>query len=211
MALSEASRSAREALTTLGRRYHQHGWLFGTSGNLSARVPGPQGPRVVVTASGKDKGALTPDDFVEVALDGTVLAAPIGERPSAETSIHLAVYQRLPEVHASLHVHTVASTLLEGTGATSPPTLTFSDVEMIKGWGLWETGASAQLPIFHNHADVPTIAMEIDAWLSRSPAVPALVIKGHGITAWGGTIFEAHRHLEVTEFLCQLAGERRRR
>jgi len=205
----------RRALAELGARYHRLGWLFGTSGNLSARL----GDRVVLSASGLDKGALGDDDFVEVALDGTLLGSN-GGKPSAETSIHLALYETRPDAAVVLHVHTVASTLAEAdpreapeptSDATDVPRLRFSGLELIKGWGLWDEHAIADLPVFPNHASVPQIAAEIADFYRRHPdaAVPSLLIAAHGITAWGADPFSANRHLEVTEFLCQVALARR--
>lgn len=175
--------------------------MLGTSGNLSARS-GPD--RFVVTASGCDKGQLTDQDFVEVTSDGHVLAAGSGRRPSAETSIHLSIYRRCADVNAALHVHTPDSSLLT-QGPTNPSLLDFTGFEMVKGWGLWEPGAPAGLPIFDNHAHVPRIAADVEAWLKKAPDVPALLIERHGITAWGVDLASAHRHLEVTEFLCRTA------
>ena len=199
--LSDASLGARVELAALAARYHAAGWMLGTSGNLSARVADD---RFVVTASGCDKGRLTPEDFVEVDLDGAVVGAGPGRRPSAETSIHLAVYGPCPEVNAVLHVHTPDSSLLN-QGSTNPSFLDFTGFEMVKGWGLWAPDAVAQLALFDNHADVPRIADDVRAWLATQPTVPALVIERHGITAWGEALKAAHRHVEVTEFLCRVA------
>ncbi len=222
--LSEAGLETRRRLAELGARYHRAGWLFGTSGNLSARITVDGQTRVVVTASGRDKGHLGVDDFVEVDLDGLLLAGPPGGRPSAETTIHLAIYRTRPSANVALHVHTVASTLAipdeaptSGTAhsgnLTSPdqPRLTFTGLELIKGWDLWEEGAVASLPVFSNHSSVPAIANEIAAFYEAFPheAVPSLLIASHGITSWGHDAFTANRHLEVTEFLCQVALARR--
>lgn len=220
--LSGETRFAREQLVELGARYHRAGWLFGTSGNLSQRVLGPDLDRVVVTASGRDKGHLGLEDFVELDLDGNLLAAghdvaadiirpTTGARcrPSAEATIHLAVYRTWPEARCALHVHTIASTLTtpDGAFADATPRRTFTGLELIKGWDLWDEHAVAHLPIFPNWPSVPDIARDIEtfyrAYATRD--VPALLITSHGITAWGKDAFSANRHLEVTEFLCQAA------
>lgn len=209
--LSPETLPLRRALADLGARYHRQGWLFGTSGNLSARL----NDRIVLSASGRDKGALGDDDFVEVALDGALLGSS-GGKPSAETSIHLALYATRPEAAVVLHVHTVASTLAEPdtgpSGEADVPRLRFGGLELIKGWGLWDEHAVADLPVFPNHASVPRIASEIATFYRQHPhePVPALLIAAHGITAWGLDPFAANRHLEVTEFLCQVALARRR-
>lgn len=229
--LSDATRGARAQLVALGARYHRAGWLFGTSGNLSARVATAAGERIVVTASGRDKGHLGLEDFVELDPGGAVLAAgdgrlradPVAQpdaarcRPSAETSIHLALYRTRPAANVVLHVHTVASTLaspdFDAPLATLQiPQLTFSGLELIKGWDLWEEGAVAHLPVFPNWPEVPRIAADVEAFYRAHPdtRVPALLIAAHGITAWGADASCANRHLEVTEFLCQVALARRR-
>lgn len=224
-ALSAETLDARRELIALGARYHRAGWLFGTSGNLSARVATPGGERVVVTASGRDKGALTEEDFVELDLAGRVLAAGLAAgtseraRPSAEATIHLALYRTRPGARVALHVHTVASALADPDGAFAArgssegvPHLGFSGLEIVKGWDLWEPDAVAELPVFANWPEVPRIADAIERFYRAHPEarVPALLIARHGITAWGADPATANRHLEVTEFLCQVALARRR-
>lgn len=227
--LSDATLEARTQLVALGARYHRAGWLLGTSGNLSARVATPSGERVVVTASGRDKGHLGREDFVELDLDGVLVAAGDGRlradpiatpepgrcRPSAEASIHLALYRTRPAARVALHVHTVASTLAAADDAfpdaPATPRLTFGGLELIKGWDVWDEGAVAHLPVFPNWSQVPRIAADIEAFYRTHPdeRVPALLIAAHGITAWGPDAFSANRHLEVAEFLCRVALARR--
>lgn len=231
--LSPNTLEARTRLAALGARYHRAGWLMGTSGNLSARVVSEDvgDDRIVVSASGRDKGELGPEDFVELDLRGELLAA--GDpghgrraRPSAEASIHLALYRTRPTARVALHVHTVASTLAlpDGEIAASPRShspdehvftgvqrLRFTGLELIKGWDLWEEGAIADLPYFRNWPHVPDIARDVERFYHHHPddRVPALLIAHHGITAWGADFFSANRHLEVTEFLCQVSLARR--
>lgn len=202
----DASRLVRSDLARTALRFYQNGWLFGTAGNLSARMPGDGDDRVVITASGRDKGELGDQDFVEVSLDGRLLQATQDRLPSAETDIHLALYRALDDVGAILHVHTPASTVLRRPQCAE---FVFKDLEMLKGWGLHGESVSARLPVFKNHANVATIAAETEAHFARPREVPALLIEGHGITAWGATIQDARRHLEVTEFLCRLQSQPR--
>jgi methylthioribulose-1-phosphate dehydratase len=199
--LSPDTVELRRQLVVLAHRYHQMGWLLGTCGNLSARAVIEGKQCVVVTASGKDKRLLTESDFVEVASDGALLTANNGDRPSAETSIHLALYDTHPEANVVLHVHTPASTVLNPS-STLPSVIKLTGFEMLKGWNLWDEHVTAELPMFPNHAHVPRIADDVRHWYDKPSRVPAMVIKGHGITSWGADFFDANRHLEVTEFLC---------
>jgi len=206
--LSDATLAARRELVALGQRYFKLGWLFGTVGNLSARV----GDRVVITASGRHKGDLVDGDFVEVDLAGALSAAGFeGGRASAEAAIHLAVYRTHLEATHCLHVHTVASTLIAGDAERhGVPIVTLAGLEMLKAWDLWDEDVVAALPVFPNHADVARIGAEVEAYFGARPLppVPALIVRGHGITAWGRGAFAANRHVEATEFLCQVARAR---
>jgi methylthioribulose-1-phosphate dehydratase len=215
-ALDDDTLELREQLADLGRRYHTAGWLMGTSGNLSARLRGSGGAsdddRVVVTASGRHKGRLGTEDFVVVDLAGRLLAAGRDARPSAETSLHLAIYRHTPDAGLALHVHTVASTLVAPDGPGGDVAIGhahFRGFEMIKGFNLWEEDATAALPIFANRPHVPDIAAAVERYYATPRGVPAFVIRGHGLTAWGADGFTADRHLEVAEFLCRIAVARR--
>src|SRR5688572_6523672 len=61
-------------LRRIGAEFHLRGWSVGTSSNYSV-VLGRDPLRLLVTASGKDKGRLTADDFVVVDAAGK----PVGE------------------------------------------------------------------------------------------------------------------------------------
>src|SRR5882762_9650832 len=69
-------------LAEAGRDFYRRGWVLGTSGNFSA-VASSEPLLLAITASGTDKGALLPGDFLEIDANGEVTR---GEgRPSDET------------------------------------------------------------------------------------------------------------------------------
>ncbi|GMV38828.1 MAG: methylthioribulose-1-phosphate dehydratase [Myxococcales bacterium] len=188
----------RVAMMRASRRFYGLGWMVGTAGNLSARR---DDGRIWITASGRHKGTLGSPDFVLVDPDGVVAARGLPEdRPSAETTIHLALYRLFPAAKAVYHVHTVeasvVSDLAGGQDIALPP------VEMIKGLGVWDGDPRVSIPVFANQPDVPRIAAEIEQrFAANPPAVPALMIHGHGATVWGRTTEAALHHVEVLEFI----------
>jgi methylthioribulose-1-phosphate dehydratase len=206
----EATRELREALMALGRRYDAFGWVFGTGGNFSARTE----PGFLVTASGRHKGMLNSDDFVEIDAFGNIIAGPEGARPSAEASIHAAIYRHHPDAGVALHVHTPAGVLTRPDLAArgdSPAigAVLFEDLEMVKAWGIEGFATPVAMPVFENHADVGRIARDIAHHhaIGRDGGPvepPALLIRTHGVTAWGRDAFEANRNLETAEFLCRV-------
>lgn len=78
---------AGAVLAAESARFASFGWMRGTSGNLSV-VLSRDPLRLAVTASGHDKGELTPADVVLVDGRG---AAVNGGKPSAEAELHARV------------------------------------------------------------------------------------------------------------------------
>ncbi|MDX1517417.1 MAG: class II aldolase/adducin family protein, partial [Woeseiaceae bacterium] len=79
------------ALCHVGRLFGERQWCLATSGNFSARL---DGERFLITASGREKSALSPDDLMTCDLDGGALDA--GRQPSAETPLHALLYRLDP-------------------------------------------------------------------------------------------------------------------
>ncbi|MEK6551542.1 MAG: class II aldolase/adducin family protein, partial [Pseudomonadota bacterium] len=100
----------RAALVEIARDFHARGWMAGTAGNLSARE---DDGHFWITASGKPKGRLDENDFLLVRVkDGAVVEKRVAtDKPSAETTIHAALYRRFPEARAVLHGHSVEAML----------------------------------------------------------------------------------------------------
>lgn len=198
------STDPRPTLIAAARQFYQMGWMVGTAGNLSARMPDGS---FWITASGCPKGQLTTDDFVLMTLDtckGEGCLAPTQpnphRRPSAETSIHAAIYRLFPDVQACYHVHSIEANLVSrfviGDALPLPP------LEMLKGLGVWEENPQVAMPIFANHLEVSRIASEIcTRFKVTMPQVPALLIRDHGVTVWASSLEGASNYLEVAEYI----------
>ncbi|ATL67829.1 S-methyl-5-thioribose-1-phosphate isomerase [Nocardia terpenica] len=187
------SGDAAERIAETARGLYVRGWMPGTAGNISVRA----GDAAVVTGSGLSKGELTAADMVTVNIADS---QPVSgtRRPSAETTIHTAVY-RATGADAVVHVHPPHATA-RSVGARE--SLRFSGYELIKGLRASET---IDIPVFANHADVPSIGADIERYLTEHPdAPPVLFIAGHGITAWGEDLAQARDRAECLEAMCEL-------
>ncbi len=192
---------ARADVVSLARHCHERGWASATSGNFSVRVAG-QG--IAISASGVDKGSLTPSGVLLVGLDGAPLEPGT---PSAEAPLHLALYHAASGVGAVAHTHSVAATVLSREhGARG--TLRLSGYEMAKALVPARGGKPAELllPIVENMQDTRALAIVVHERLEREPA-PAYLVEGHGMTTWGPGSVEVRRHVEALEFMlaCELA------
>lgn len=196
----DLSRDLRSQLIQHAHELHQRGWMLGTAGNLSARLTNNS---FWITASGCSKGELTLEQFVCLSNTGELLTRPTSTaKPSAEASIHQAIYTLFPEARACYHVHSVPAALL--SSQSNGDELMLPAIEMIKGLGVWETDPVVKLALFPNHAHVPRIAEDISVrFQHQAPEVPACLIRNHGITVWGSSPEEARNRVEVVEFLFQ--------
>ncbi len=202
MANSIALNDPRTLLAAHANTFYDRGWMWGTAGNLSAQLPNGS---FWITASGCSKGELTPEQFVRMSLDGTLQECPTPQaKPSAETSIHQAVYGLFPGVQACYHVHSIPANLVSRLSTT--PQILLPAIEMIKGMGIWDETPQVFLDIFPNHAQVSKIADDMrDRFHQSPPQIPACLIQDHGVTVWGASPEEARNRVEVMEFIFQYA------
>lgn len=191
-------------LAAAGASFYARGWMLATAGNLSARIDGAD-QAFVVTASGGNKGQLTPSDFLEGTLPDGVQAG--SRKPSDETVVHRQLYAARPrEAFAILHVHAPYLTLMSRLGAAQRR-VSFAGWEYVKALGFWEADAEVWVPIVPNHHDLAQLAQAVAAAAGETPAV---LVDGHGVYAWGESIASAQRHIEAVEVLSQLCFEMHR-
>lgn len=179
------------------------GWAPATGGNMSVRE---NADWCWLSESGKDKGSLTVDDFlqVEIATD----RAPSGRKPSAETGLHTLIYRLYPEANAVLHVHTVNATVLSRVEKLA--TLKLAGYEMQKSLsGQTSHLDTVSIPVFDNDQDIPALARRIEIYARQTPLSYGFLLRGHGLTCWGRSVAEARRHLEGLEFLFECEMQRR--
>lgn len=210
----QAAEQALTALVEITASFARRGWLPATSGNLSARVSAPGDPLLlVVSASGRDKEAMTAADFVLVdaslqPVEPEVrpvvspaelpVVSKVEPRPSSETVVHARIYQATG-CGCVLHVHTVWNNLI-AERFSSQGEVVLRDLEMIKGLDIWEETAEVRVPVVENLFELPALA-EAVAQRITDPRVPGILIRRHGLYAWGANPFQAKRHVEAFEFM----------
>jgi methylthioribulose-1-phosphate dehydratase len=180
--------------------FYQKGWAPATSTNFSFRLPAQTG--ICITASGKDKSSIGPNDLMRVNLQGN----PVSDdrKPSAETALHTLMYRLRPEARCVLHTHSVYSTVLSQL-FRKQEVLQITGLEVQKGIrGFFSHEQTLRIPIFANSQDMNELADRIekrDAQDEREMA--GFLLAGHGLYTWGASIEEAKRHVEAFEFLLE--------
>lgn len=176
--------SARVEVAAAARRLAEEGLLVGTAGNVSLR----HGDVVAVTASGVVLAECTPDDVVEVGLDGTLRAGTL--RPTSELDLHLGVYADQPGVAAIVHTHAPFSTAVA---------CVLEELPVLHYQQLLLGGAIRVAP--YATFGTPELAAHVREALAGRQAA---LLGNHGSVAVGGTLAQAVEHAVLLEWLCAL-------
>jgi len=177
------------------RFFGERQWCPATGGNFSARL---DDQHCLITRSGCDKSKLMVEDLIQCGLDGQVVNS--GHKPSAETALHTRLYQLDNAIGAVLHTHSVNTTVLSRRAGDS---IEISGYEMQKALhSNHRHDARISVPVFDNTQDIPELAERVaQQYMAGRLPQPGLLVRGHGLYAWGVDISEARRHIEGFEFL----------
>jgi L-fuculose-phosphate aldolase len=113
----DAESAARAAVLAAARGMLDHGLTSGTSGNVSARLPGGH---IVITPSSLPYQQMDTGDLVLVTAAGEPVRPADGRAPSSEWQLHTACYQAFPEIGAVLHSHPPYASMFAATRQPVP-------------------------------------------------------------------------------------------
>ncbi len=85
----------------------QQGWVAANDGNVSVRINENE---VICTPTGISKSFITDEKLIKISIDGEILEAGEGYRPSSEIKMHLRCYKERPDVKAVVHAHPPVAT-----------------------------------------------------------------------------------------------------
>ena len=198
-----------DELTAAMAAIHARGWCDGTGGNFSCVLQ--RDPlQLLMAPSGVDKGQVQPADLIVVDGAGQVMEGT--GKASAETALHLEIVGRCG-AGAVLHTHSQAATYLSRRALVDPRRGQDSDskpdgvvlvegLEMLKGLeGVSTHATSIEIPVLANDQNLPRLSQRAGPLLGDAPQ--GLLIAGHGLYAWGPSLSQAIRHLEILEFLLE--------
>lgn len=177
----------RSELQSVGRAAFARGMVWGTSGNISGKLPDGT---LLLSKAGTDLAALADDDFVRAAPG---FDDEIPPDATSEIRMHRAAHAAGDDVRCVLHLSPTWVTLAATTGLPVPVTTTAEAHLMLKGLARvpWACPGTADL----GHAVTAALAS----------GTRALILEGHGALALGGTPRDALLRMETLEFIARLA------
>jgi L-fuculose-phosphate aldolase len=176
----------RRDLIEICHRLVEMGYLIGTYGNASVRVPGG----LLITPSRVDYADLTPEDLVTVTDEGMILAS--ARLPSSELDVHRQIYLRRPDVNAVLHTHALHATALSCCHDTIP-VIVEEQAQVVGG----EIRCTRYVPAGRHEE----LGEETARALGDSNAV---LMANHGVVACGRSLEEALFTCVIVERIAQM-------
>ncbi len=182
----------KEELSEISVLAWQRRLIAGAGGNVSLRIP--RTDLCLVTATGVALLDVNPATILTVNLQGEVVDAPEGCRPSKETGFHLAAYRLRPDVGAIVHVHPPHATAFATKNHPLP---------------LVTDGAAARLKMVpclgYAPSGSPALHQIVEAGIKTYPEATAFLLKNHGLIAMGPHIKGAFYIADLVEDTAKIA------
>lgn len=189
--------TSHEELAQVIRDYNAKGWSPATSTNYSFIDTNNQ---LWVSRSGVDKSKFQAGDFIKVDMSGKAIGEFSDVKPSAETLIHCYIYQMFPETKVILHSHGINPVVIS---CIEHNEVKFEGYEIQKGFDGQVTHQNqVRIPIFDNSQEMTFFEKEL-SYNKHMLENHCFIIRRHGTYAWGKSLFEAKRHLETLDYLCE--------
>lgn len=193
ISLSDIEQQLRDRLTKVGRQLFADGLTHGSSGNISARIPGTD--TCLIKPTGYRFCDLEPEHFLLVDINTRAVLK--GEaKPSIETPFHTKLYLQWPDAGGVVHIHPKYCTILSILGREIVP----------MGLDLFEAPALARGVPLSRFA--PPGSEELaDNMVEAMSEHVACLMPHHGSTTIGKSIEEAAKNAKILEDLAQLQYE----
>ena len=175
----------------------KHGLVVLTWGNVSARDP--KTGLVVIKPSGVPYSTMREEDMVVVDLDGNKVEGDLN--PSSDLPTHLYLYREYPSLGGIVHTHSTYATAFAQSGRDIPPYGTthadafygavpcsreLTDDEIADKYE-WNTGKV------------------IAETVTDPDAIPAILVKNHGVFTWGASPEKAVENAVTLEEVARMA------
>jgi methylthioribulose-1-phosphate dehydratase len=198
---TQTKKHIREDLIQSGKFLFSRNLLPATSGNLS--IKNPDNSIITITVSGKSKGTLGLDDFIEIDSQANIIDQK-EKRPSAETLLHTQIYNFYENVNVVFHTHSINGVIISKIiGANG--VLELKNYELLKAFRGVQTHAHTELvPVFANNQNIKQLADDVEQFMRIKPEIHGYLIEGHGLYTWGTSVSEATRNIEAFEALFEM-------
>ena len=176
----------RHEIAEVARHLHARGWVANHDGNVTAR----DGSRFLATPTATSKRLIQERDLIEVDAKGQAVGRG---KAFGEIGLHLAIYERRPDVGCVVHAHPPHATAI--SAARDNPIETPFIAEAVVSLG-------PRIPRIPYAQPGDAAKAALAPWCEL---VDAVLVGNHGVFAWGADPEQALLRLELVEHLARIA------
>jgi ribulose-5-phosphate 4-epimerase/fuculose-1-phosphate aldolase len=188
--MTEAERTARIELAACYRIFDMLGWVEMIFNHITVRVPGPE-VRFLINPFGLHYREITASNLVLIDIEGNPVRETKWPVNNAGFVIHSAIHAAIPQAHCVMHTHTTTGVavacLQEGL---SPHNF----------YGAMLVGRVA----YHEFEGVTVESAEKERLVRDIGDKPAVILRNHGLLAWGRTLPLAFVRLWTLQRACEV-------
>jgi ribulose-5-phosphate 4-epimerase/fuculose-1-phosphate aldolase len=192
--VSDAERAARVQLAACYRIFHHLGWVEMIFNHITLRVPGPE-KVFLINPFGLHYSEITASNLVLIDIEGNPLRESQWPVNRAGFVIHSAIHGAIAEAHCVMHTHTTTGMAVACQKEGLSPTNFYA----------------AQLHGGVAYHDFEGITVEEDEKPRLVASVAgsgkpkrAVILRNHGLLAWGPTVPEAFMTLWTLQRACDV-------
>ncbi len=184
--MQKTEQQLREDIVQVGRLMFEKGWVAANDGNISIRL---DEERLLATPTGISKGMMRTEDMIVCNIHGDKLC---GQREcTSEMGMHLAIYEKRPDIRAVVHAHPPVATGFAAAGRALNLALLPEVVISLGSVPLADYG-------------LPGTPALTEGMMPYIPKYDAMLMANHGAVAYGEDVIQAYSKMEVVEHFARI-------
>jgi ribulose-5-phosphate 4-epimerase/fuculose-1-phosphate aldolase len=188
--MTEAERAARVELASCYRVFDMLGWTEMIFNHITLRVPGPE-HHFLINPFGLHYREVTASNLVLIDIDGNPIRETQWPINKAGFVIHSALHDGVANAHCVMHTHTTTGLAVACLKDGLSPTNFYA----------------AQLHgklAYHDFEGISTELGEREGLVRDLAGKPAMILRNHGLLAWGPSVSEAFMVLWTLQRACDV-------
>ena len=188
--MTEAEREARVELAACYRIFDMLGWTEAIFNHITLRVPGPE-LRFLINPFGLHYGEVTASNLVLIDIEGNPLRESRWPVNQAGFVIHSAIHGAIERAHCVMHTHTIEGCAVAGLK---------DGLSHDNFYGAMLYGLVA----YHDFEGITVDTAERERLVRDIGDKPAVILRNHGLLAWGPSVAEAFQVLRTLQRACEV-------
>ena len=188
--VSQAEREARVELAAAYRVFHHLGWTEMIFNHITLRVPGPE-KIFLINPFGLHYSEITASSLVLIDIEGNPLRESKWPVNKAGFIIHSAIHDSVADAHCVMHTHTTTGMAVASLKDGLSPT-NFYSAQLHGGVA------------YHDFEGITVEEGEKKRLVASIGARRAVILRNHGLLAWGPSVAEAFMTLWTLQRACDV-------